>query len=219
MVKWFLARVARPFMGERQSFQQMVLGKLDAAAAAAKSLQSSVQPHRWQPIRLHHPWDSPGKNTGVGCHFLLQCMKSEKWRWSRSVMSNSSDRMDCSLPGSSIHGMFQARVLEWGAIAFSECEKLVGHNFSIQTPCLVRAPGGSMGHRINKSWSEWSFYFLASFLSIKYIPFFMSATLTYPVVNKAKGFLGGPVVQNLPCNAGDTSTIPGPGRSHLLQGI
>jgi len=46
-------------------------------AAAAKSLQScpTLQPHRRQPTRLPRPWDSPGKNTGVGCHFLLQCMK------------------------------------------------------------------------------------------------------------------------------------------------
>ena len=53
-------------------------------------MSNSVQPHRWQPIRLPHYWDSPGKNTGVGCHFLLQFMKvkSEKWKWSRSVMSN-----------------------------------------------------------------------------------------------------------------------------------
>ena len=48
-----------------------------AVAAAAKSLQSclTLRPHRRQPTRLRHPWDSPGKNTGVGCHFLLQCMK------------------------------------------------------------------------------------------------------------------------------------------------
>ena len=63
------------------------------------------------------PWDSPGKSTGVGCHFLLQCMKG-KWKWSCSVVLTLSDPMDCSPPGSSIHGIFQARVLEWGAIAF-----------------------------------------------------------------------------------------------------
>ena len=92
-----------------------------AAAAAAKSLQScpTLRPHRQQPTRLPHPWDSPGKNTGVGCHFLLQCMKVK----SESEVSQScltlSDPMDCSPPGSSFHGIFQARVLEWGAIAFS----------------------------------------------------------------------------------------------------
>ena len=97
---------------------------LYAAATAAKSLQSCLtlcDPIDGSPPRLPRPWDSPGKNTGVGCHFLLQCMKveSEKWKWSRSVVSDSSDPMDCSPPGSSIHGIFQARVLEWGAIAFS----------------------------------------------------------------------------------------------------
>ena len=82
-------------------------------------MSDSVQPHRWLPTRLPHPWDSPGKNTGVGCHFLLQCMKVK----SESVVTQSgptvSDPIDFSLPGSSVHGIFQARVLEWGAIAFS----------------------------------------------------------------------------------------------------
>ena len=78
-------------------------------------MSDSMRPHRQQPTRLPCPWDSPGKNTGVGFHLLLQCMK---------VKSDSevtlSGPMDCSLPGSSVHGIFQARVLEWGAIAFSE---------------------------------------------------------------------------------------------------
>ena len=69
--------------------------------------------------RLLCPWDSPGKNTGVGCHFLLQCMKVK----SESEVTQShltlSDPMDCSLPGSSIHGVFQAGVLEWVAISSS----------------------------------------------------------------------------------------------------
>ena len=52
-------------------------------------MSDSVRPHRRKPTRLSCPWDSPGKNTGVGFHFLLQCMKSEKWKWSRSVMSDS----------------------------------------------------------------------------------------------------------------------------------
>ena len=130
-------------------------------------MSDSVWPHRWQPTRLPCPWDSPGRNTGVGCHFLLQCMKVKKRKWSHSVMSNPlrphglqptmllcpwdfpgkntrvgchfllpcmkvksesevtqscptlSNPMDCSLPCSSVHGIFQARVLEWAAIAFS----------------------------------------------------------------------------------------------------
>ena len=66
-------------------------------------MSDSVRPQRWQPTRLPHPWDSPGKNTGVGCHFLLQCMKvKSKWEVAQSV-----------------HGIFQARVLYWVAISSS----------------------------------------------------------------------------------------------------
>ena len=95
------------------------------AAAAAKSLQllsNSVRPHRRQPTRPHSPWDSPGKNTGVGCHFLLQCMKVKSESEVAQSCPTLSDPTDCSLPGSSIHGIFQARVLEWVAIAFSVCK-------------------------------------------------------------------------------------------------
>ena len=82
-------------------------------------MSTSVQPHRRQPTRLPHPWDSPGKNTGVGCHFLLQCMKVKNESEVTQSCLTVRDPMDCSLPGSSIHGILQARVLEWGAIAFS----------------------------------------------------------------------------------------------------
>ena len=94
-----------------------------AAAAAAKSLQScptSVRPHRRQATRLPRPWDSPGKSTGVGCHFLLQCMKVKSESEVAQSCPTLSDPVDCSLPGSCIHGIFQARVLEWVAIAFSQ---------------------------------------------------------------------------------------------------
>ena len=94
-----------------------------AAAAAAKSLQSCptlVRTHRQQPTRLPCLWDSPGKNTGVGCHFLLQCMKVKSESEVTQLCPTLSDPMDCSLPGSSIRGIFQARVLEWGAIAVSD---------------------------------------------------------------------------------------------------
>ena len=83
-------------------------------------MSDSVWPHRWQPTRLPHPWDSSGKNTGVGCHFLLQCMKVKSESEVAQLCPTLHDPMDCSLPGSSIHGIFQARVLEWVAIAFSE---------------------------------------------------------------------------------------------------
>ena len=69
--------------------------------------------------QLPHPWDSPGKNTGVGCHFLLQCIKVESESEVIQSCLTLSDPMDCSPPGSSIHGIFWATVLEWGAIAFS----------------------------------------------------------------------------------------------------
>ena len=82
-------------------------------------MANSVRPHRWKPTRLPRPWDSPGKNTGVGCHFLLQCMKVKSEREVTQSSPPLSDHMDCSLPGSFILEIFQAKVLEWGAIAFS----------------------------------------------------------------------------------------------------
>ena len=84
-------------------------------------MSDSVRLHRCQPTRLPHPWDSPGRNTGVGCHFLLQRMKVKSESEVAPSCPTLSNPMDCSLPGSSIHGIFQARVLEWGAIAFSGC--------------------------------------------------------------------------------------------------
>ena len=81
-------------------------------------MSDSVRPQRWQPTRLPRPWDSPGKNIGVGCHFLLQCMKV-KIESDVAQSCPTSDPMDCSRPGSSIHGIFQARVLEWVNTAFS----------------------------------------------------------------------------------------------------
>ena len=87
----------------------------------ASVVSNSVRLHRQQPTRLCCPWDySPGKNTGVGCHFLLHCVKVKSESEALSRVLTHSDPMDCSLPGSSIHGVFQARVLEWGAVAFSE---------------------------------------------------------------------------------------------------
>ena len=88
-------------------------------------VSDSVQPHRRQPTRLRHPWDPPGKNTRVGCHFLLQCIKVTGESEVAQSCPALSDPMDCSLPGSSIHGIFQARVLEWGAIAFSNSSEYI----------------------------------------------------------------------------------------------
>ena len=85
----------------------------------ASVVSDLVRPHRRQPTGLRHPWDSPGKNTGVGCHFLLQGMKVKSESEVTQSCPTLSNPMDCSLRGSSIHEIFQPRVLEWVAIAFS----------------------------------------------------------------------------------------------------
>ena len=91
------------------------------SAAAAKLLQSC--PTLCNPLDGSppgsRPWDSPGKNIGVSCHFLLQCMKVKSESEVTQSCPTLSDPMDWSPPGSSVHGIYQARVLEWGAIAFS----------------------------------------------------------------------------------------------------
>ena len=121
-------------------------------------MSDSVRLHRSQPTRLPHPWDSPGKNTGVGCHFLLQCMKVKSESEVAQSCPTLSDPMDCSLPGSSIHGIFQAKVLEWGAIAFSElkCECMLSH-FS-RVPPFVTLWTVAVQAPLSKGFSrqEWS---------------------------------------------------------------
>ena len=97
-------------------------------------MSDSVWPHRWQSTRLLCPWDSPGKNTGVGCHFLLQCIKVKSASEVAQSFPTLRNPMDCSLPGSSVHGIFQARVLEWGAIAFSE---VIGYPLPYSQASLV----------------------------------------------------------------------------------
>ena len=119
-------------------------------AAAAKSLQSclTVRRHRQQPTRLPHPWDSPGKNAGVGCHFLLQCMEVKSESEVAQSCLTLSDPMDCSPPGSSVHGIFQARVLEWGATAF-----LVAHKFQLPRFNVYNPPQTILMHaEVRKHW-------------------------------------------------------------------
>ena len=122
----------------------------------------SVRPPRRQPTRLPRPWDSPGKNTGVRCHFLFQCMKVKVKSLSRVRLS---DPMDCSLTGSSVHGIFQARVLEWGAIAFSEipyiCISILYWCFSfwLTSLCII---GSSFIHLIRTDSNV--FFFFSIFL-------------------------------------------------------
>ena len=100
----------------------------------------SVQPHRRQPTRLPRPWHSPGKNTGVGCHFLLQCIKVKSENEFAQSCPTLRDPMDCSLPGSSIHGIFQARVLEWGA---TSCQQST--NSQTRIGCQLFCPKNSPG--------------------------------------------------------------------------
>ena len=83
-------------------------------------MSNSVRPHRQPPTRLLCPWDSPGKNTGVDCHFLLQCMKVKSESEVTQSCPTLCDPMDCSPPGSSVHGILQASILEWVAMPFSK---------------------------------------------------------------------------------------------------
>ena len=128
-------------------------------------MSDSVRPQRRQPTRLPHPWDSPGKNTGVGCHFLLQCMKVKSQSEVTQSCLTLSDPMDCSLPGSSVHGIFQARVLEWGAIAFFD---LVGSGQLICVPStLSLVPTRiSWTEIFKRPWERpWSYWWLCLLVS------------------------------------------------------
>ena len=109
-------------------------------------MSDSVQPPRRKPTRLPCHWDFPGKNTGVGCHFLLQCMKVKNESEVAQSCPTHNDPMDCSLPGFSIHGIFQARVLEWVAIAFS----VLSHVRLFCNPMDCNPPGSSV-HGISQA--------------------------------------------------------------------
>ena len=115
-IPWTAAHQAPASMGfSRQEYWSGV-----ALPSHTQSCPNLCDPMDWHS-RFLCPRDSPGKNTGVGCHFLLQCMKVKSESEVTHPCPTLSDPMDCSLPGSSIHGIFQARVLEWVAIAFSVC--------------------------------------------------------------------------------------------------
>ena len=109
-------------------------------------MSDSARPHRGQPTRLPRPWDSPGKNTGLGCRFLLQCMNVKSESEVAQSCLTLCDLMDCNPPGSSVHGIFQARALEWGAIAFSVPKiTLVEYN-NLNPKTLLLAPQAENGH-------------------------------------------------------------------------
>ena len=114
------------------SFPEDTWNHYTAAAAAAKLLQSCptlCDPIDNSPSGSPRPWNSPGKNTGVGCHFLLQCMKVKSESEVAQLYWTLLDPMDCSTLGSSVHRTLQARTLEWGAIAFSIILSI--HNFKL----------------------------------------------------------------------------------------
>ena len=90
-----------------QTWVSCIAGRFFTACEVASVMSDSGRPHRRQPTRLPRPWDSPGKNTGVGCHFLLQCMKVKSESEVAQSCPTLSDPMDCSLLGSSVRGIFQ----------------------------------------------------------------------------------------------------------------
>ena len=107
-----------------------------------------MRPRRQQPTRLRHPWDSPGKKTGVGCHFLLQCMKVESQSEVAQLCTTLSDPMDCSPPCCSFHGIFQARVLEWGAIAFSTNKASGGDRIPVELLQILKDEAVKVLHSV-----------------------------------------------------------------------
>ena len=120
-------------------------------------MSDSVWPQRRQPIRLPCPWDSPGKNTGVGCHFLLQCMKVKIEREVAQSCPTLRDPTDCSLPGFSICGIFQARVLEWVAniLNNTSCQEHANRNhnevsFHIKKDSFNKRMSTSIGENVEK---------------------------------------------------------------------
>ena len=117
-----------------------------------------MRPHGLQPTGLLRPWDSPGKNTGVGCHFLLQCMKVESESEVTQSCLTLSDPMDCRLPGSSIRGIFQATVLEWGAIAFSWSN--IQNGLKEEKEAYIIHRNGGLTEMDLSSQSRQRFYFL-----------------------------------------------------------
>ena len=132
-------------------------------------MSDSVQPHRRQPTRFPRQWDSPGKNTGVGCHFLLQCMKVKSESEVAQSCLTFSDPMDCSLPGSSIHGICQARVLEWvGFFLASSCFPLFAS--LIHLKCSISQSFPCFKHFMNSQSFRFILLSFSSAVNINWAP-------------------------------------------------
>ena len=114
--RWILCSHGNPTWATWEAQVTYSLWLWGCCCYVASVVSDSVRPHTWQPTRLRCPWGSPGKNTGVSCHFLLQCTKVKSESEVTQSCLTLRDPMDCSPQSSSIHGIFQARVLEWGAI-------------------------------------------------------------------------------------------------------
>ena len=121
-------------------------------------MSDSAQPQRREPTRFPRPWDSPGKHTGVGCHFLLQCMKVKSESEVAQSCLTLSNRMDCSPPGSSVHGIFQAKVLEWG-VPFTKLEKSCLSGLIFITLSSTALPSSYLNHTFpSLEHTHWSMF-------------------------------------------------------------
>src|SRR5574341_946754 len=101
-------------------------------------MSDSVRPHRRQPTRLPYPWDSPGKNTGVGCHFLLQCTKVKNESEVAQLCPTLHDPMDCSLPAPLSVGFSSQEY--WSGLplplTLSPKAALIGKRGNVSSRCL-----------------------------------------------------------------------------------
>ena len=109
-------------------------------------MSDSVRPHRLQPTGLPRRWDSLGKNTRVGCHFLLQCLKVKNESEVAQSCPTLSEPVDCSPPGASVRGIFQARVLKWGAVDFSGLVVMSYEHAKHRCVCATSGLCGAVTH-------------------------------------------------------------------------
>ena len=185
-------------------------------------MSDSVRPHRWQPTRLRCPWDSPGKNTGGGCHFLLQCMKVK----SESEVAQSrpalSDPMDCSLPGSSVHGIFSGKSTGVGCHCLLQyiCSLIPIYYFILRArgektifKSSYKFPNHMQTYMFNKFDSIRSMYmWLCTYIHIIHTMCIYTLLFIYTFV-VIWGFRNGSDRRESACNAGHLGTIPGSERS------